>query len=100
MKDLGTLPAEPVSVATKINVFGQVIGSSYETHDDQRAQAKGRPFLWTQKTGMRYLNTLVPTTSGWAFNSATDIKPWGQIVGQGTRNGNGSLLTPRTLFGF
>lgn len=109
MQDLGTLPGTLLSVALKINLFGQVIGSSGNTltwQPDGQAggsiQVLGRPFIWSQRNGMRDLNTLIPSPSGWVLNSAADINVWGQIVGSGTRNGqpHGFLLTPRTFFQF
>jgi probable HAF family extracellular repeat protein len=113
IRDLGTLPGDADSVATKINVFGQVIGSSGNTvvvnseglpwdSDPPLYQVSGRPFIWSQRSGMRDLNSLIASNSGWVLNSASDINIWGQIVGSGTHNGRprGFLLTPRTLLKF
>jgi probable HAF family extracellular repeat protein len=85
MQDLGTLPGATTSVAYKINFFGRVIGSS-----------DGVPFIWTRGTGMRDLNRLIDHNSGWILDTATGINVWGEIVGQGLRNGqpHGFLLTP------
>jgi hypothetical protein len=49
---------------------------------------------------MQDLNTLIRTNSGWVLTTATDINVWGQIVGNGTLNGepHGFLLTPRDPF--
>ena len=57
----------------------------------------GRPFIWTERSGMRDLNTLVRGNSKWVLQTATDINDWGQIVGTGTLKGktHGFLLTPR-----
>lgn len=116
MTDLGTLPGDVLSTAYKINYFGYVIGSSgntaVQTDRFQEStldrfyaaigpqQVVGRPFIWTQQSGMRDLNGLIPGDSGWVLNSAADINIWGQIVGSGTLNGepHGFLLTPRRLF--
>ena len=106
MRDLGTLPGDTSSAAVKINLFGQVIGSSGNSLYDQNLGANspfhviGRPFIWTERSGMRDLNTLIPRNSGWVLQSATDINVWGQIVGSGTRNGqpHGFLLTPAESF--
>ena len=108
LRDLGTLPGDTSSAASKINLFGQVIGSSgntnYSSDVDHSSPFKvvGRAFVWSELTGMLDLNTLIPGNSGWMLNSATDINIWGQIVGDGTLNGqpHGFLLTPRTLLGF
>lgn len=107
MRDLGTLPGDAHSVANKINLFGQVIGASGKTilavgwdNEPPLFQVMGRPFIWTEHSGMRDLNALLPRNSGWVLNTATDINMWGQIVGLGTRNGqtHGYLLTPINPF--
>jgi probable HAF family extracellular repeat protein len=104
MSDLGTLPGDASSVALKINIFGLVIGSSGNTdcceYGNSPFEVTGRPFIWSERTGMRDLNTLIPQNSGWVLNSVTDINIWGQIVGSGTRNGqpHGYLLTPINPF--
>jgi hypothetical protein len=88
----------------KANFFGQVIGSSgntdYSTWDqDTPFEVTGRPFVWSERSGMQDLNTLISPSSGWVLNSATGINIWGQIVGSGTLNGqsHGFLLTPKKL---
>lgn len=110
--DLGTLPGDTFSTASNINFFGQVIGSSGNTLVSQgwggtggsgfqgqggAIEVIGRPFIWSQRSGMQDLNTLIPANSGWVLSSATGINFWGQIVGSGTRNGkpHGFLLTPK-----
>jgi probable HAF family extracellular repeat protein len=110
IRDLGTLPGDALSDALKINFFGQVIGMSgnietptlYDAFGVLRTSAGviGRPFIWTERAGMRDLNTLISSHSGWVLNSVTDINIWGQIVGSGTWKGevHGFLLTPRVLF--
>ena len=106
LRDLGTLPGDTSSSAVRINFFGLVIGSSgntaYAWGDSSSSPfgVIGRPFIWSQRTGMRDLNTLIPQNGGWVLQSATDINVWGQIVGQGTLNGlpRGFLLTPRNPF--
>lgn len=103
MRDLGTLPGDTFSTASKINVFGQVIGISGNTiafeDVDNRYEVIGHPFIWSEKNGMRDLNDLISTHSGWVLNSATGINVWGQIVGSGTVNeqSRGFLLTPRSF---
>jgi probable HAF family extracellular repeat protein len=104
IRDLGTLPGDSASQAYKINLFDQVIGISGGTFDwvyppGRSILAGGRPFVWTNKSGMRDLNTLIRPGSGWVLNSVSDINIWGQIIGSGTLNGesHGFLLTPREL---
>jgi len=109
--DLGTLAGDTFSTATNINFSGQVIGSSgsalgygvpggtggdWSGYVDGPITVIGRPFIWTQTTGMQDLNTLIPANSGWVLNAVAGINLWGQIVGSGTLNGqsHGFLLTP------
>jgi hypothetical protein len=49
---------------------------------------------------MQDLNKLISGNSDWKLNTATDINIWGQIIGQGTRNGqtHGYLPTPINPF--
>ena len=105
IRDLGSLPGDTNSTAAKINFFGQVVGSSGNTVNYAAQQSRlpvvtGRPFIWTERSGMHDLNSLIPARSGWRLNTATDINIWGQIIGQGTRNGltHGYLLTPINPF--
>jgi len=110
--DLGTLPGDILSVASGINLSGQVIGSSGNTllgegwggnggsgfgGDGGSVAVIGRPFLWTAQNGMQDLNTLISPGSGWVLTSASGINISGQIVGSGTLNGqnHGFLLTPQ-----
>lgn len=97
--DLGTLPGDTHSVASNINLLGQVIGSSGNTLGFQGDEitVTGRPFIWSLSGGMQDLNTQISAHSGWVLSSATGINIWGQIVGSGTRHGkpHGFLLTPK-----
>jgi probable HAF family extracellular repeat protein len=65
MTDLG-MPS-----ASGINNLGQVVGGKY---------------LW-QNGALTDLNTLIDPSSGWVITSSSDINDNGQIVGQGTLNG-------------
>ncbi len=103
--DLGTLPGDTLSAAAKVNYFGVVIGSSGNdaglgpNSNGLFYDVIGRPFVWTQVSGMRDLNALIPAKSGWVLNAVYDINFWGQIVGQGTFHGvpHGFLLTPKSF---
>jgi probable HAF family extracellular repeat protein len=108
ISDLGTLYPDTSSAALQINFFGKVIGSSGDILlnipnifglDPYPLEVVGRPFIWSERSGMQDLNTLINTSSGWVLNTATGINIWGQIVGSGTRNGqtHGFLLTPKKL---
>jgi probable HAF family extracellular repeat protein len=109
ISDLGTLPGDTDSSASKINLSGLVIGSSGNTvtfstepgnsFAEGPLEVVGRPFIWSEQAGMQDLNRLIPLNSGWVLNTATDINVSGQIVGEGTLNGeaHGFLLTP-TVF--
>jgi probable HAF family extracellular repeat protein len=87
MHDLGAPGAS--SFATGINAFGQVVGYSLP----------GPAFLWTEEAGIQDLNSLIPADSGWFLQYAFAINLWGQIVGEGTINGQSHafLLTPKSL---
>jgi probable HAF family extracellular repeat protein len=107
ISDLGTLPGDTSSAAYKINFFGEAIGSSgntpyYDPNPFSQIlpfQVIGRPFVWSEREGMRDLNRVIKKKSGWVLYSANDINIWGQIVGLGTWNGevHGFLLTPKKL---
>ncbi len=108
IRDLETLPGDTFSAALKINFSGQIVGVSgtkivlHWSGDTYSLEVSGRPFVWSERSGMRDLNTLIRGNSKWVLTSATDINVWGQIVGQGMLNGHphGFLLTPRAFFGF
>lgn len=102
ISDLGTLDGDTSSAALKINFSGLVIGMSgtgiYEGWFGPPPFAvTGRPFIWSQRTGMLDLNNLLPPNSGWQLTSVADINFSGQIIGSGTIDGqlHGFLLTPK-----
>jgi probable HAF family extracellular repeat protein len=101
IKDLGTLPGDISSVATRISPAGVVIGTSGNTVASGslfffEPQVTGRPFVWSQGRGMEDLNEHIDSHLDWVLNSVADINAWGQIVGTGTHGGqtHGFLLTP------
>lgn len=79
MNDLGTLGGT-TSRATSINNNGQAVGWSYTSVGIAHA------FLYSNGN-MLDLNTLIDPDSGWVLNYANDINDLGQIVGEGTING-------------
>ena len=58
----------------RINFFGLVIGWSGETayawgdSSSSPFGVIGRPFIWSQRTGMRDLNTLIPQNGAGCFS--------------------------------
>jgi probable HAF family extracellular repeat protein len=88
MTDLGTLGGS-ITFALGINAAGQVVGQSLVCEDRFSA------FLYSGGT-MINLNSSLPPDSGWHFDTATAINDSGQIVGQGTHNGeyHAFLLNP------
>lgn len=96
IKDLGLLQNNATQ-ATSINNLGTVVGySTVATEYSKEVPEHG--FVW-KNGNMRDLNKLLPANSGWAINTATSINNRGQIVGQGTFNGENKpyLLTPTWL---
>jgi PKD repeat protein len=68
--------------AEGINDFGQIVGTM-----------NGRAMLYDSVNGMRDLNNLIPTGTGWSLQKAVGINNSGQITGYGSLNGS-----PRTAF--
>jgi len=77
------------SYAQGINNASQVVGVVYYGPN------RFHPFVWSPSTGMFDLNNLIPANSGWLLQFANAINDQGQIVGQGTFNGQSEafLLT-------
>jgi probable HAF family extracellular repeat protein len=86
---IGTLPGGTSSFAGFINDLGEVVGESVSGTDSHA-------FIWDRKAGLRDLNNLIPSNSGWVLNHASSVNGVGQISGFGTINGanHGFLLTP------
>lgn len=78
MVDLGTLGGE-VSVASRINNSGQIIGPSDAS---QGPSLDLRSFLYDGGT-MRDLTGLVPGMTGWELRSVQDINNQGEMLGYG-----------------
>jgi probable HAF family extracellular repeat protein len=91
MLDLGTLGGS-ISYATGINNLGQVVGSS-----SLITGFKPPVYAFLYSDGkMANLNSLLCPNSGWTLSAAVSINDAGQIVGDGTLNGQAHafLLTP------
>ena len=91
--DLGVLQGAKGSDAFGINNVGQVVGSVVYSALVYHYHA----FVWSPSTGMLDLNNLIPANSGWVLEFAYAINDQGQIVGEGTLNGQQEafLLTPQ-----
>ncbi|MBI4719435.1 MAG: hypothetical protein HY763_16690 [Planctomycetes bacterium] len=91
MTDLGVLTGGTESWAFGINDSNVVVGTSEASGGVYRA------FVWDSANGLRNLNSLIPSGSGWTLIRATDINNEGFITGWGT-NGSGEtrafLLSP------
>lgn len=92
LRDLGTLAGGNSSSAAAIDDFGVVVGQSTIANSPNTSHA----MLWSPRSGMWDLNDLIPANSGWVLNNATGINILGQVVGDGTINGqqHAFLLTP------
>ncbi len=95
--DLGTLPGFTSSVANSINNSGQAVGYA----SNNVAVTPVRAALFSNGT-VTDLNSLVDTATGWVLLQALGINDSGQIVGNGTINGQSHafLLTPACNFTF
>ena len=84
----GDVVTEVLGYADAVNASGQVVGT-YFTPAGEYA------FLYENGV-VTDLNDLLPADSGWELHAAVDINDAGQIVGQGTHNGEGRgfLLSP------
>jgi len=92
MYDLGTLTGiYGTSYANAINDSGQVVGQSI-------TESAYHAVIWENQE-LFDLNTFIDSGSGWTLNKAHDINNYGQIVGEGTINGetHAFLLTPYNL---
>jgi probable HAF family extracellular repeat protein len=73
------------SSAVAINNLGEVIGYSLVTTGP--ANSDYRPFIYTEQGGMRSLNALVDTSTGWEVISADAINDQRQIAGTACKAG-------------
>lgn len=77
IKNLGVLSGRVSSRALGINNDGDVVGYSEGGHSRDHA------FIWTSKTGMKDLNELVPSGSGFVLVQAIAINSKGNISAVG-----------------
>ena len=88
--DLGVFPSGQYSVAFSVNDSDVVVGYGALSNNAPHA------FIWTSSGGMKDLNSLIPSNSGWVLINANSINNLGQITGYGVVGGqnHGFLLTP------
>ncbi len=80
---LGTVDADPGSIALGINDRGVVVGGSGAVSYTSAA-AYNHAFVWHKDGTLRDLNTLIPANSPLALNVAYTINSEGVIAGLGT----------------
>lgn len=83
---LGGLRADATGINDRLQAVGSSLTGSGEVH----------AFIWDARRGLRDLNSLIPSNSGWVLVEAWDINDSGSIAGIGRRNGKRSafVLTP------
>jgi probable HAF family extracellular repeat protein len=96
MRSLGFPPGKSWSDANAINNNDQVVGVAQTFDPDLGYLQDLVATVWDSAHGMRDLNTLIPTGTGWVLQEAKGINDNGEIVGTGTLNGvqRGFLLRP------
>jgi probable HAF family extracellular repeat protein len=90
IKDLGVLSGGTYSIAFAVNLNDVVVGYGNISNNAPHAM------IWNSTEGMRDLNNLVSSGSGWVLVNANAINAAGQIVGYGTKGGHNHafLLSP------
>ena len=91
IRDLGVIRGGSYSIAFSVNDDNVVVGYGNLSNNAPHAM------VWTSTGGMKDLNSLIPSTSGWVLINANAINNVGQITGYGTKGGHNHafLLTPR-----
>lgn len=75
---------DQASDALGINNLGEVVGWSGSFLSSSISIPRQRAFIWRNNV-MTDLNTLIPSTSGWELNVASEINDAGYITGWGMR---------------
>jgi probable HAF family extracellular repeat protein len=89
-----TMPAGfPYGEIYGINASGQMVGIMWSS---DQAGATEHAFIFDTTKGVRDLNSLINSSSGWVLNFARDINDKGQVVGYGEKSGlkRGFVLDP------
>ena len=88
--DLGRLKGGSYSMAFGVNDSNVVVGYANTATNVPHAM------VWTEAKGMKDLNELISSGSGWTLINANAINNVGQITGYGSKNGHNHafLLTP------
>jgi probable HAF family extracellular repeat protein len=91
IRDLGVLKGGTYSVAFGVNDFDVVVGYGNISTNAPHAM------IWTASSGMKDLNSEIPSGSGWTLINANAINNVGQITGYGSKNGHNHafVLTPK-----
>jgi uncharacterized membrane protein len=94
-----TMPAGfPYGEIYGINASGQMVGIMWSS---DQAGATEHAFLFDQRHGVKDLNDLIASESGWVLGFARDINDNGKVVGYGLLNGEkrGFVLDPAECLG-
>jgi probable HAF family extracellular repeat protein len=95
MTDLGTLGADPCSIAVMMNSKGQIVGSTLSIC----SQFETNAFLWEDGGPMVALDTLIPADSGVHLFEGNNINERGEILASGLRNdGCGDRFSCQRLY--
>ena len=91
IKDLGVLKGGTYSVAFGVNDLDVVVGYGNISTNAPHAM------IWTAGSGMKDLNSEIPSGTGWTLINANAINNVGQITGYGSKNGHNHafVLTPK-----
>jgi hypothetical protein len=83
----GSAEITPIPFTGDLNDWNVIVGSGNQPFSGFRAG-----WIWTETEGMRDLNKLIATNSGWYFAAAFDINNHGQITGMGGFEGRGQAF--------
>ncbi|HKF04407.1 MAG TPA: hypothetical protein VKB49_18940 [Candidatus Sulfotelmatobacter sp.] len=91
IRDLGVLKGGTYSVAFGVNDLDVVVGYGNISTNAPHAM------IWTAGSGMKDLNSEIPSGTGWTLINANAINNVGQITGYGSKNGHNHafVLTPK-----
>ena len=82
IRDLGVLKGGTYSIAFGVNDSDVVVGYGNISTNAPHAM------IWTEGSGMKDLNSEIPSGTGWTLINANAINNVGQITGYGSKNGH------------